>query len=234
MTHLSRILLNPRHRYVQRDLSDCQSLHQTVLSGFPDLRGAVSPRAHLGVLYRLETDRLLPCLLVQSSVAPTWDRLPAGYLAVTDQDNPASKCVTKAYAALSPGQELVFQLRANPTRKIETKSGPRGERRNGKRVPVRGDEARLQWLHGKGVSAGFELLTVRSAPAVPDVRDNPGQQLTGKRRVDGGTPEKLTFDAVTFTGRLRITEVDAFRRTLVEGIGSGKAYGFGLLSIGPA
>jgi CRISPR system Cascade subunit CasE len=44
----------------------------------------------------------------------------------------------------------------------------------------------------------------------------------------------MTFAAVTFDGLLRIVDADRFRAALVQGIGSAKAYGFGLLSIGPA
>jgi CRISPR system Cascade subunit CasE len=39
---------------------------------------------------------------------------------------------------------------------------------------------------------------------------------------------------VVFEGRLRVTDAEAFRRALAAGIGSGKAFGFGLLSVAPA
>ena len=44
----------------------------------------------------------------------------------------------------------------------------------------------------------------------------------------------LKFLSVQFDGILQVIEPKRFRKTLVEGIGSGKAYGFGLLSIAPA
>jgi len=44
----------------------------------------------------------------------------------------------------------------------------------------------------------------------------------------------MTFGSVLFEGRLTIDDVEKFRETLAIGIGSGKAYGFGLLSIAPA
>ena len=34
-----------------------------------------------------------------------------------------------------------------------------------------------------------------------------------------------------FDGRLVVTDAALFRQTLVQGIGSGKAFGFGLLSV---
>jgi CRISPR system Cascade subunit CasE len=43
----------------------------------------------------------------------------------------------------------------------------------------------------------------------------------------------MTFGSVLFEGRLAITDTEQFRATLAAGIGSGKAYGFGLLSVAP-
>ena len=45
--------------------------------------------------------------------------------------------------------------------------------------------------------------------------------------------KRLTFGAVLFEGELEITNAEDFRNALTHGIGSGKAYGFGLLSIAP-
>lgn len=50
----------------------------------------------------------------------------------------------------------------------------------------------------------------------------------------GASASKITFASVLFEGLLRVTNPDAFRSALEMGIGSGKAYGFGLLSIAPA
>jgi CRISPR system Cascade subunit CasE len=38
---------------------------------------------------------------------------------------------------------------------------------------------------------------------------------------------------VAFEGRLEVLRIDLFLEGLRKGIGSGKAYGFGLLSLGP-
>jgi CRISPR system Cascade subunit CasE len=44
----------------------------------------------------------------------------------------------------------------------------------------------------------------------------------------------MSFGNVLFDGRLQVTDAEVFRRTLTQGIGSGKAFGFGLLSVAPA
>ena len=42
---------------------------------------------------------------------------------------------------------------------------------------------------------------------------------------------KLTLAGASFEGNLAVTDADAFRAALAAGIGPGKAFGFGLLSI---
>jgi CRISPR system Cascade subunit CasE len=68
--------------------------------------------------------------------------------------------------------------------------------------------------------------------AIPDVRVDPGERLSGRR--PGQTPgHGLTVVGVRFEGRLRILDLDRFRAAIATGIGPGKAYGCGLLSIAP-
>jgi CRISPR system Cascade subunit CasE len=57
--------------------------------------------------------------------------------------------------------------------------------------------------------------------------DKPDTESPGKKH-------RLSFGSVLFEGVLEITDAERFQKTLEAGIGSGKAYGFGLLSIAPA
>ncbi|MCI5956432.1 MAG: type I-E CRISPR-associated protein Cas6/Cse3/CasE [Clostridiales bacterium] len=41
----------------------------------------------------------------------------------------------------------------------------------------------------------------------------------------------VSLQAATFEGLLTVTDAERFRRTLTEGVGRGKAYGLGLLTI---
>jgi CRISPR system Cascade subunit CasE len=44
----------------------------------------------------------------------------------------------------------------------------------------------------------------------------------------------VTLTTVTYDGVLDITDADAFRQALTQGIGHAKAYGCGLLTLAPA
>jgi CRISPR system Cascade subunit CasE len=225
--YLSRLLLNPRHHAVQRDVADLQAMHRTLMAAFPQVQDAVPARAGLGVLYRLETDpNASPSILVQSGPAPQWKILPSGYLSRcigAGQENPACKKLDPILAALKPGMSLRFRLRANPTKKVATKTGEDGRKRNGTRADLRDEEAQRAWLHRKGQQHGFAILGVRLA-------DEPLQ--TGGHRGQGEA-RRLTVSPVLYDGILRVTDLTLFQAALESGIGPAKAYGCGLLSIAP-
>ena len=238
--YLSRLILDPRSRDVQRDLADCQRLHQRVMSLFPDVPDREDARARLGVLYRLEADtRRGYTLLVQSLVPPVWAALPEGYLLDTggDPPNPESKPVAQAYDHITAGTILAFRLRANPTKKIDSWQGREGYRPNGRRVELRREEDQIAWIVRKGEQHGFRLLnvklrrdTVTLLPNPPSVDPRPAGRVTGWREDRGGV-QRLTFAAVVYEGLLQVTDAARFRDALIGGVGPAKAYGFGLLSV---
>jgi CRISPR system Cascade subunit CasE len=239
--YLTRLIIDPRSRDVQRDLADCQRLHQRVMSLFPDVPQGAAARARLGVLYRLDAHpRTGSSLLVQSRLRPAFHTLPSGYLLDTGDDppNPQSKPVEQLYAGLRRGMVLRFRLRANPTKKIDSWQGREGYRPNGRRVDLRREEDQIAWIQRKAQQHGFRILevalrpdTVALVPSPPSVDPRPGGRVTGWREAPGSGRQRLTFAAVVYEGMLQITDAETFRLALADGIGPAKAYGFGLLSI---
>lgn len=206
--YLSRLILNSRSRAVQRDLARPGDMHKTVLRAFPDDLAAGSER----VLYRLDqqpqTQQL--CLLVQSQGMPDWRKLDPGYLLAGIADNPATKAVD---LSLQPGQRLAFRLRANPTKRLSAGTGNKG-----KRIGLYEVAEQVAWLQRKAADHGFAIYT-----ALP----------TQPQRVND-THHELKFFSVQFDGILQVTDPAAFLTAIQAGIGSGKAFGFGLLSVAPA
>jgi CRISPR system Cascade subunit CasE len=227
--YLSRLVLNPRDPRVRRDLANCQELHRTLLCAFPDgvAGDGVGARAQYGLLYRTEQDPRTGDVqvLVQSAVEPDWRRLPAAYARSW-----ACKEIGGVVEGVTVGTRLRFRLRANPTRRIGRVRHPGDERLLGKRVELAREADQLEWLARKGSMGGFRLLTVRARPDVPRVQAAPEGKVTGWRQRSEGA-DRLTFGSVLFEGELEVMDVPAFRTTLQQGIGAGKAYGFGLLSI---
>lgn len=113
-----------------------------------------------------------------------------------------------------------FSLLANPTKKI--RSDKAGERtKNGRRVPVTQREELIAWLTRKAEAGGFAINpdTLRTIPR--------GREFFHKAGAHG------THTAVEFQGELTVTDPAQFRATVASGIGSAKAFGFGLLVIAP-
>lgn len=159
-------------------------------------------------LWRLE-DRMV---LMQSKTEPAWSRLGEEYLAREPEQRPFPLDKLKL-----EGRELRFRLRANPTvcRKQEV-NGVKPSR--GQRHSIYDEAGQRAWLDRQAARGGFEVLAV-------EITESSKQRF---RKSQGG---HITVHPCLFEGRLRVNDVAAFRRTLGEGLGSGKAFGLGMLSI---
>lgn len=109
---------------------------------------------------------------------------------------------------LAAGQQLRFRLLANPTKK--TREGGRGA------LTVPGEQ--MAWLAKKGEQHGYRLLSAHI------VRE----EVWKTARPEG---RAMTHLAVDFHGLLDVTDGDALGEALRSGIGSAKAFGFGMLCV---
>lgn len=216
--YLSRLILNPRSRRVQRELAQPYEMHRSIMRSFkPQLQ-----EAEERVLWRIDDHpNLGVILLVQSHNAPDWiwlqDDGSRGYLLAVAEPNPATKTLD---LQLASDQRLTFRLRANPTVK---KVMPNA--RQGRRVGIYDEEGQIAWLARKGEQHGFRVLQVQVSP---------GERIVNEKaihREDG--VHKLELLGVQFDGTLQVTEPDKLITAAKTGIGSGKGFGFGLLSLAP-
>ncbi len=207
--YLTRLILNPRHRRVQREIADPYQMHRSIMRAFPEDLDREKER----VLFRLDSPRGgAPLLLVQSLAAPDWswlehDEGARGYLLPASDPNP---WVKDFQVQLEPGQVLAFRLRANPTVK-----------RHGKRLGLYRGEEQVDWLTRKAQQGGFRLRSARAS----------------EERAIGGVihrnshQEHLRLLSVCFDGVLQVVDPERLTEAVERGIGSGKGLGFGLLSL---
>lgn len=219
--YLSRLSLNLRNRDVKKDLAHPYEMHRTIMKAFPTTLQAGEER----VLYRLEPTmhNSPPTLLVQSKLLPMWANLPSDYLLdIPDQHTTQVKPITLDFA---PGQQFVFRLFANPTKRHNNKRhSTKTHSTNdtplntlGKRVGLYTPDAQIEWLHRKGQAHGFQIITVIPNRQT-EIQD---QKFT------------LTLLGVQFEGLLQASDPTRLRQSIINGIGSGKAFGCGLLSLAP-
>jgi CRISPR system Cascade subunit CasE len=205
--YLSRLSLNLHNRQVQKELANRYELHRTLLRAFPSTL-SVEER----ILYRLETDahKSQVSVLIQSQGIPEWSVLPDGYLFVDAEIKPYE-------IHLVNGQTLIFRLLANPTRRIDQPGNEPGSIEKSKRVGLLKEEEQQGWIIRKSTLNGFKLISVRSTPQ---------QDVVGYRQ-----RQLITLQAVQFDGMLEVMDADLLDIAVRKGIGSGKGFGFGLLSL---
>lgn len=242
--YLSRLVLNPRSRQVMSEMADPYEMHRTLMRAFPNATAeAQTAREGFGVLFRVEALRGIPAVLVQSRFHPNWSFLSGqrDYLRMDGEMPSASwKNVMPSYHKLRCGQILRFRLRANPTKRVAKQE----DRMRGKRVELVHEEEQIAWLirkgqeREKGIPGGFELLMKEIKEARGETRLVPRVNVCSEgkqkgRKWDEAGRHATTHLATLFEGLLRVTDRDAFLQTLIRGIGPGKAFGFGLLSVAP-
>ncbi|MFD7923502.1 type I-E CRISPR-associated protein Cas6/Cse3/CasE [Streptomyces sp. NPDC059740] len=207
---IARIHLNPHSRDVQRDLRDATEMHRTLMRMVPDGLGA-SPRSQAGLLYRLDETDTTSTLLVQASrLDPAG--LPAGY-GQTDL-----KSLTPMFTALRKGLAVRYRIVLNPTKRERLPLEAKGKR--GRIVPLSGADADQWWLR-RAADSGLQVhvLTPTNMPPVRSRRQ---------------TPDGMRHSLIRYDGTATITDPDALHEAVLAGIGRGKPYGAGLLSLAPA
>jgi len=102
------------------------------------------------------------------------------------------------------GMVYKYYLRANPSVKIFFKN-----------ADLETEESWKKWLEIEGNSNGFEIV---------DLKVTDDGYVTCNEK-------KVKFQSVLFEGALKITDEVKFRKALDRGLGRGREYGLGLLSI---
>jgi CRISPR system Cascade subunit CasE len=188
-------------------IRDSYDWHQHLWQAFPGRDGEARD-----FLVRIDEKEETYRVLILSRTAPTRPSWCPG-------DNFATKPVPEAFFA---HHAYAFSLLANPTKKI--RSNAAGERtKNGRRVPLTTRKDLLDWLERKAASSGF-VIDADSTQTVPRGREHFHKD---KPRTQG------LHAAVEYRGRLRVTDPVAFHAAIASGIGSAKAFGFGLLVLAP-
>lgn len=153
---------------------------------------------------------------------------------------------------ISAGQTYSFRLMANPSLSRSTRGGAtdiQSEKGASKRIAHLTILQQQAWLVGKQAYAGtgveipelfaneqstraqrngFEVLA-NEAGVLRLVVSNSSKMSFSK----GAKGKRITLARAQYDGVLRVTDADALRHALVCGIGHGKAFGCGLLTLVP-
>lgn len=186
---------------VRQAMADCQKMHCMITSLFG------TARQESNILYRTNfvADQMHLYLYASHPVAEE----ASGRYRITQRD------ITPWLGQMAAGQYWKFDLIASPSKKVSTKG-----QKNSQRRILRQPLERQAWLERKAAQSGFFICQVLEQEQL---------HVSGKHHEDkGGT---MYHDAYHYQGVLQITDADAFREALQKGIGSGKAYGFGMMMV---
>ncbi|MFJ9446386.1 type I-E CRISPR-associated protein Cas6/Cse3/CasE [Kitasatospora sp. NPDC101235] len=210
--YLTRLTLGTRNRAAYLDLYDRTHLHHRLQTLTPDPH-----TTQTRLLYRLEAHPDAPLLLVQTPQPPDPARLPAGYAASIE-----TRPLGELLDWIAPGRALRYRIDANPSHHENPPDHPAGAPRPHNYTPRHASNAEeaLAWWHRQAERAGLTLTTTL------DTRQD---AVFASRK---GAAD-LRLPTVRFEGTATVTDPDALRTAITRGIGQGKAFGLGLLSIAP-
>ncbi len=201
--YLTQLRLDPRSAQARLDLADPYDMHRTLVRAFVRDEAEAPPR----FLWRLETGRSWdqPVVLVQSAHESDWSFLGLlpGYLQRNAE--PSTKAFDPA-ALLQTDASYRFRLAANPT-----------VTRDGKRHGLAGEQSQQAWLHRQAGRLGFDVKAALVSGS---------DTLHGRK-----AGMHVSLLRVAFDGVLQVRDAEALTGALVAGIGPGKAFGCGLLSL---
>jgi CRISPR system Cascade subunit CasE len=193
---------------IKRHIRDAYNWHKKAWLAFPGRE--CEERDFLTRLDRRESDDQFRLLILSETkpTRPDW-------------------CPTDSWRTREVGASFLehscfqFSLLANPTKKVRVEAENGNRRKNGRRVALVTREERLAWLERKASESGFRIDPdkVRTVPRGREYFHKPGH--------------RGTLSAVDFRGTLEVTDHDKFRDAFRRGIGSAKAFGFGMLVIAP-
>ncbi|MFG2063642.1 type I-E CRISPR-associated protein Cas6/Cse3/CasE [Micromonospora sp. NPDC048871] len=201
---LTRISPDLRHPAARRDLRDITAVHRRVMSLVPDDLGD-QPRRQAGVLFRLDHTVAGPVLLIQTATPPDPSRLPDGYGNVQTRD------ISPLLKALASGMVVHYRIAANASKRAW-----KGDNA-GKVVALSGKHAE-QWWQRKAEDSGLSLRNLHAQPQPAAI----------------GRATPVRHAITLFEGQAVISDPDQVRAAVLSGIGRGRSFGCGLLSLAPA
>lgn len=220
---LSRIPLNPLCADALKLAADPYRIHQLLLGNLRTAHGepsnATDPET-AELLFRVDQSAEGPNLLAQSAAPFDWEamglhRSGGGRLL---RGEPATKPFEPVFAS---GQRLAFRLLAQPSVAKAVPAPAAGELRpRGRRRACKGPEEQLAWLARKSRDCGFLVESVGLSAH------------TWSNTKAAAKADRL--GGIRYDGVLVVADPSLLARAVRLGVGRGKAFGFGMLSLGPA
>lgn len=242
----TRFPVNKTLRSARRLLGNPYAMHAAITGSFPPAQ--MENRGEGRLLWRL--DDQVDGSLVLYIVSPTEPSL-VGLDEQMGWPDLEPQWGTRSYdrylEQIRNGQRYAFRLVANP---VVSRSGIRGAQGRSKRIPHLTATQQAAWLIGKDAYPGLEAevpelfmqqeknraerngfrVAIDKRTGEPRLLVSDIRTMTFRQGRDG---RRITLAKARYDGLLEVTDADALRHALVYGIGHGKGFGCGMLTIVP-
>lgn len=207
--YLSRVQLNTGKRSTKLALASPARIHGAVENCFTDRE-----ERKLWRVDRLGGDEYL---LILSPEKPCLSGLKEqfGFPGTPDEIRSYDEFLDR----IEEGSVWQFRLAANPVHAVKKEGEAREDR--GKVMAHATERYQLEWLEGRALKNGFSID--RDSTLVVS-----SEWKVFYRK---GSTARVTLRETVFQGLLRVEDPPLFRNALTCGIGRGKAYGMGLLTV---
>lgn len=230
MPHLTSLALDVRHPQVASDLADCHQLHRTVMrlidseGPFETVDGSPTLRMTTNTLFRVNTGAGQAELLLQSSRPVDHSRLPDGsVLRRRDLD------LRRVLGRIDVDTRIRYTLIAAPV-KNTTRTDDHGNAIRGTKTPLMRIDEVTRWWDRRLPQIG---LSADSHDGIPLLRIDPAPSAIGKKKQADGQ-HLIQHRAFRIGGIATVTDRALLSKAIHDGIGPGKAYGMGLLTVVPS
>ena len=212
---LTRLEINPRRVETMRLLSSAEVAHASIMAGFPAFG-----RDQGRVLWRIDNIGYSTYILIQSDLSPDLTHMVQQFGWPESDQRWDTVDYDGFLDSIESGELRKFRLTANPVRSVP--SGKPGVR--GKVCHHITAEQQMSWLIKQSSNSGFSVDPTKDDRCSATITS---RKLDKFKRGD----RTVTLSKVTFEGVLRVEDPQIIRDSIRNGIGRGKAYGCGMLSL---
>ncbi|XJS11048.1 type I-E CRISPR-associated protein Cas6/Cse3/CasE [Aerococcaceae bacterium WGS1372] len=208
--YMSQVEIDINNRQKIKDLTHLGAYHNWVEQSFPE---EFSQNLRSRKLWRIDQLAGKHYLLIVSESKPSITRLERYGVENSGKTQPYDQFLE----SIHEGMKAKFKVTLNPVFSQYQSTSERG-----RVIPLISENDQMEYLLRRSEKNGFHLS------AEDFVITNKGFKILKK-----SNQRALRLSSATYQGELVVSDADLFRKTLAEGIGKKKAFGFGLMTIIP-
>jgi len=206
--YLTQILLNDKNQKVIKALTNVNEMHKLVMSGFRSV-DVDSARKELGVLFQIYIKKNRPYVIIQSFEKADYSKLIDNNIILSVKEKDFDEILN----LLKKDGVIKLELLSEPYKKVKNLNS-----HNSRRKVLTDKEEKAEWFNSKIKQCGCDVIEY---------------DVSKTNLCIYGNKKKLNFKyhPSVYKAIVKINDENKFTDMIKSGIGSGKAYGMGMIRI---